>query len=41
MKAMYLGFAAAIALAIVAGVVLSNANPGSDERYAASGVRLD
>lgn len=41
MKAMFLGFAAAIAIAIVSGVILSEVNPGSDERYAAAGVRLD
>ncbi len=41
MKAMFLGFAAAVAIAVVTGLVLSNANPGSDERYAAADVRLD
>ena len=33
MKAMLLGFAASIAIAIVVGMVLYNINPGSDERY--------
>ncbi len=37
-----LGFAAAIAIAIGAGVLMTNINPGSDERFTASdNVRLD
>ncbi len=35
MKAMLLGFAASIVIAIVVGVVLYNVNPGSDEQYSA------
>lgn len=41
MKAMFLGFAVAIAVGVVAGLILSNVNPGSGERYAATSVRLD
>ncbi len=41
MKAMLLGFAVSIAIAIVVGVVMYNINPGSDERYSvATSVRL-
>jgi len=41
MKAMMLGFAAAIAIAIVAGAVLTNINPGTDQQFTAAGsVRL-
>ena len=42
MKAMMLGFAAAIAIAIGAGVLLDNINPGADEQFTASdSVRLN
>ncbi len=41
MKAMFIGFAASIVIAIVVGLVMTNINPGSDERYSApSSVRL-
>lgn len=41
MKAMVLGFAAAIVIAIGVGVVMTNINPGSDEQFSASeSVRL-
>ena len=42
MKSMMLGFAAAILIAIGAGVVMTNINPDSDEQFTASAsVRLD
>ena len=41
MKPMFYGFAAAILIALVAGVILSNVNPGTGERLAApESVRL-
>ncbi len=41
MKAMFIGFAASIVIAIVVGLVMVNINPGSDEWYSApSGDRL-
>lgn len=41
MKAMFLGFAAAIVIAIAVGVVLANVNPSTAERtVSASSVRL-
>ena len=41
MKAMMIGFAASIVIAIIVGVVMSNINPGTDERYSvATSVRL-
>ena len=33
MKAMFIGFAASIVIAIVVGVVMTNINPASDERF--------
>ncbi len=41
MKPMLYGFAAAIAIALVAGIILSNLNPGTGERMASpESVRL-
>jgi hypothetical protein len=41
MKAMLIGFAASIVIAIIVGVVMTNINPGSDDQYAVStSVRL-
>lgn len=40
MKAMLLGFAAAIVIAVAAGVVLVNVNPGTAEQSVSSDVRL-
>ena len=41
MKPMFYGFAAAILIALVAGLILSNVNPGSGERMASpESVRL-
>lgn len=41
MKAMFLGFAAAIVIAIIAGVVLNGVNPSTAETgISASSVRL-
>ncbi|MFQ5786122.1 MAG: hypothetical protein ACE5H8_15050 [Alphaproteobacteria bacterium] len=41
MKAMFLGFAAAIVIAIAVGVVMTSVNPGTAEREAAAAdVRL-
>ncbi len=39
MKAMWLGFAAAIAVAIVAGVVLTSVETTTVEKYASSSTR--
>ncbi len=36
MKAMMIGFAASIVIAIIVGVVMSNINPGVDERDSVS-----
>ena len=41
MKAMFIGFAAAIVIAVIAGVVLDRMNPGSAPSYASADVRLD
>ena len=41
MKAMFIGFAAAIVIAVIAGVVLDRINPDSGQRYASTDVRLD
>ncbi|MEE2981243.1 MAG: hypothetical protein VYA71_06840 [Pseudomonadota bacterium] len=41
MKAMLIGFAAAIGIAIVAGAVLSSLNPDSTQAYTSADVRLD
>ena len=38
MKAMFIGFAASIVIAIAVGLVMTNINPGSDETYSALGV---
>ncbi len=41
MRAMLIGFAAAVAIAVVVGVVMVNINPGSDEQFSApASVRL-
>lgn len=40
MKAMWMGFAAAIILAVAAGVVLNATGQTSAERFATSNVRL-
>ncbi len=41
MKAMFIGFAASIVIAIAVGVVMTNINPGSDERFSVpASVRL-
>ncbi len=41
MKAMLLGFAASIVIAVVVGVALGNMNPGSDQAFSvAESVRL-
>ena len=41
MRAMLIGFAAAIAIAVVVGVVMVNSNPGSDEQFSVpTSVRL-
>ena len=41
MKAMLLGFAASIVIAVVEGVAQANMNPGSDQAYSvAESVRL-
>ncbi len=41
MRAMLIGFAAAIGIAVVVGLVMYNINPGTDERYSVStSVRL-
>ena len=41
MKAMLIGFAAAIGIAVVVGLVMYNINPGTDEQYSVStSVRL-
>ncbi len=36
MKAMWIGFGDAIAIAVLVGVVMYNINPGSDETYSVS-----
>ncbi len=41
MKAMFIGFAAAIVIADIAGVVLDGANPDSAQSYTSADVRLD
>ena len=42
MKAIWIGFGAAIAIAVLVGAVMYNINPGSDETYSvSSSVRLD
>ena len=41
MKAMFIGFAAAIVIAVIAGVVLDRTNPDSAGSYASADVRLD
>lgn len=41
MRAMLIGFAAAIGIAVVVGLVMYNINPGTDEQYSVAGsVRL-
>ncbi len=41
MKTMLIGFAAAIGIAVLVGLVMYNINPGTDERYSVStSVRL-
>ena len=41
MKAMFMGFAAAIVIAVVAGVVLDQTIPDSAQRDTSADVRLD
>ena len=40
MKSMFLGFAAAIVIAVIAGVVLTGMNTGADKQFASENVRL-
>ena len=40
MKAMFLGFAAAIVIAVIAGVALTEMNTGTDKQFTAQNVRL-
>ena len=40
MKSMFLGFAAAIVIAVIAGVVLTDMNTGSDQQFTTRNVRL-
>ncbi len=41
MRTMLIGFAAAIGIAVVVGLVMYNINPGTDEQYSVAGsVRL-
>ncbi len=41
MKAMFIGFAAAIVIAVISGVVLDRTNPDSAQNYTSADVRLD
>ena len=41
MKAMFIGFAAAIVIAVIVGVVLDQTNPDSARSDASADVRLD
>ena len=40
MKAMFLGFAAAIIIAVVVGVAMTNMNTGTDQAFSTTNVRL-